>query len=319
MRANRLLSLMFLLQSKGRMTAEGLAEALDVSKRTIYRDIEALNLAGIPIYTQDGRNGGIFLDKHYRISLNSLGREEIQSLFIYGTQGPISDIGLHDAIENALLKLMAALPTRYRDEAERMRQRVHFDSSQWFYQRDVSQWMPLLLQAVFEDRKIQLRYLRGDTTISERIISPYGVVAKLDIWYLVAMTDEGAMRTFRVSRFQSLQVLDEMFERSASFDLADYWKESARHYEELKPRYIVKLRVAPDSPGVIRYLSEAYGAQVDSPDAQGWTPLTLSLGAMQEARMVVMAMGNRIEVVEPQELYDEVRKWLDILLEHYGK
>lgn len=317
MRANRLLSLMFLLQSRERMTAQELAEALKVSKRTIYRDIEALDLAGVPIYTQDGRNGGIYLDKQYRISLNSLGREEIQSLFIYGTQGPIADIGLNDAIENALLKLLAALPHRYRNEAERMRQRVHFDSSQWFYQRDVSQWMPLLLQAVFEDRKIRLRYLRGDATLSERVLSPYGVVAKLDIWYLVAMTDEGDTRTFRVSRFKSLELLDDTFERCPSFDLSDYWKESTRRYETSKPRYILKLLVAPDNPGVLRYLSEAYGAQVESPDQQGRTPLTLSLGAMQEARMVVMAMGDRIEIVDPPELRGDVQKWLDVLLKHY--
>lgn len=317
MRANRLLSLMFLLQSRERMTAQELADALQVSKRTIYRDIEALDLAGVPIYTQDGRSGGIYLDKQYRISLNSLGREEIQSLFIYGTQGPIADIGLNDAIENALLKLLAALPQRYRNEAERMRQRVHFDSSQWFYQRDVSQWMPLLLQAVFEDRKIRLHYLRGDATLSERIVSPYGVVAKLDIWYLVAMTDEDELRTFRVSRFKSLELLDETFERSPSFDLSDYWKESTRRYETSKARYILKLLVAPDNPGVVRYLSEAYGAQVEPTDQQGWTPVTLSLGAMQEARMVVMAMGDRVEIADPPELRDEVRKWLDVLLKHY--
>ncbi len=317
MRANRLLSLMFLLQSRGRMTAQELAEALQVSKRTIYRDIEALDLAGVPIYTQDGRSGGIYLDKQYRISLNSLGREEVQSLFIYGMEGPIAYIGLDNAIENALLKLLAALPHRYRNEAERMRQRIHFDSSQWFYQRDVSQWMPLLLQAVFEDRKIWLRYLRGDATLSERVISPYGVVAKLDIWYLVARTDEGDMRTFRVSRFKSLKLLDETFERSPSFDLADYWRESTRRYEASNPRYNLKLLVAPDNPGVTRYLSEAYGAQVEPADQQGWTALTLSLGAMQEARMVVMAMGDRIEIVDPPELRDEVRKWLGLLLQHY--
>lgn len=319
MRANRLLSLMFLLQSRERITAQELAEALKVSKRTIYRDIEALDLADIPIYTQDGRNGGIYLDKQYRISLNSLGREEVQSLFIYGAQGPIADIGLNEAIENALLKLLAALPQRYRNEAERMRQRVLFDSSQWFYQRDVSQWMPLLLQAVFEERKIWLRYLRGDATPSERVISPYGVVAKLDIWYLVAMTDEHEMRTFRVSRFKSLKLLDETFTRSPSFDLSDYWKESTHRYETSKPRYILKLLVTPDNPGVVRYLSEAYGAHVESPDQQGRTLLTLSLGAMQEARMIVMSMGDRIEIVHPPELRGEVRKWLDILVEHYSK
>lgn len=318
MRASRLLTLMSLLQARGQMTAHELAQTLGVSKRTIYRDIEALNLAGVPIYTQDGRGGGIYLDKQFRISLNSLGREEIRSLFVYGTQGPMKDLGLDGAIEQAVIKLLAALPMRYRDEAQRMRQRVHFDPSQWFYQRDASQWMPSLLQAVFEDRKIWIRYLRGNATSSERILSPYGVVAKLDIWYLVAMTTADELRTFRVSRLQSLQVLDESFERSPSFDLADYWQENARQYEQTRPLYAVTLRVAPGHPGIIRYLTEAYAAEVGAPDAQGCTPLTLRLAAMQEARMVVMAMGDRVEIVDPPELHDEIRVWLNILLKHYG-
>lgn len=318
MRANRLLRLMFVLQSKEQMTAEALAEVLEVSTRTIYRDIDALNLAGVPIYTQGGRHGGIYLDKQYRISLNSLGPEEIQSLFVIGTQGPISDLGLDNAVENALLKLLAALPLRYRDEAERIRQRVHFDASQWFYQRDVSRWMPHLLQAVFEDRKISLQYLRIDGTTTEKTVCPYGVVAKLDVWYLVALVDTGEPRTFRVSRFLSLVVSNEIFQRDPAFDLATYWKESTHRFVESKPRYVLKLRVAPDNLGIIRYLQEDYGALSHPPDSQGWTPLTLSLSAMQEARTVVMAMGNRIEIVDPPELRDEVRQWLGQLVEHYA-
>lgn len=317
MRANRLLSLMLLLQSRERMTAEELAKLLGVSKRTIYRDIEALDLAGVPIYTQDGRNGGIYLDRGYRISLNGLGREEIQALFISGSRGPMSDIGFEDAMENALLKLLAGLPLRYRDEAQRIRQRIHFDTSQWFYQRDVGQWMPMLLHGVFEDRKLALHYLGRDATETDRIVHPYGIVAKLDIWYLVAMTEEGDIRTFRVSRFQSVKVLDETFERSPSFNLVEYWKESTRRYEAAKPRYILKVRVGPGNPNLVRYLCEAYGAQIAPPDQPGWTLLTLNLAAMEEARMVVMGMGDRIDIVDPPELRDEVRKWLDLLMQHY--
>ena len=125
------------------------------------------------------------------------------------------------------------------------------------------------------------------------------------------------LRTFRVSRFKSLKLLDETFERSPSFDLSDYWKESTRHYEASKPRCSLKLLVAPNNLGVTRYLSEAYGAQVEPPDQQDWKPVTLSLGAMQEARMFVMAMGDRVEIIDPPELRDEVRKWLDVLLKHY--
>jgi predicted DNA-binding transcriptional regulator YafY len=300
------------------MTADELSQSLEVSKRTIYRDIDALNMAGVPIYTQDGRNGGIYLDEQYRISLTGLGRDEIQSLFVYGTQGPLNDLGLDNAIENALLKLLAALPLRDREAAQRMRQRIHFDPSQWFFQRDVSRWMPLLLQAVFEDHKLWLRYLRIDGTISERVVFPYGLVAKMDVWYVVAMTEDGDMRTFRVSRFQALDVLDERFARLSSFDLIEHWQENARHFETSRPRYIVRLRVVPGNPSTVRYLNEAHGAQIDPPDEDGWTPLTLNLSAMMEARTVIMGLGNRVEIVDPPELRDEIRAWLQHLQDHYG-
>jgi predicted DNA-binding transcriptional regulator YafY len=321
MRADRLLSLMFLLQSKGKMTGQDLAQSLNVSERTIYRDIDALNLAGVPIYTQGGRHGGIYLDEQYRISLTGLARQEIQSLFVSGSNAPLRDLGLIHASENALLKLLGSLPLRDRNEAERMRQRVHFDASQWFYHRDVSQWMPSLLEAIFEERKLRLQYLRINSTTSERVIRPYGVVAKAGIWYLVAMTDDEDknMRTFRVSRFISLQVLDEIFARSESFDLASYWRDSTDHFESSKPRYILHIRVAPMNAGIIRYLHEAYGAQIEKPHEDGWTPLILNLSAMQEARTVVMSMGDKIEIIDPPELRHEVQKWIKHLQDYYDE
>lgn len=319
MRADRLISLMFLLQSKGRMTCADLAQALAVSERTILRDIEALNLAGVPIYTQGGRNGGIYLDEQYRISLTGLGRQEIQALFVSGISGALADLGLNRASENAMHKLLGALPLRDRAEAEQIRQRVHFDASPWFFQRDVSRWMPDLLQALFENKKMGLRYFRMDSTISERVICPHGVVAKAGIWYVVARMDNTEeMRTFRLSRFIALTVQPDTFIRTPDFDLAHYWQTTTHDYQQSKPRYHVRLRVAPNNNGVIRYLHENYGAHIHEPDATGWTPLTLNLSAMQEARMVVLAMGNCIEIIEPTQLRDEVRNWVIQLRDYYG-
>ena len=320
MRADRLISLMFLLQSKGRMTCDELAQALAVSPRTIYRDIEALTMAGVPIYTQGGRHGGIYLDEQYRISLTGLGRQEVQALFVSGISGALGDLGLNHAAENAMHKLLGALPLRDRDEAVQMRQRVHFDVSPWFFQRDVSRWMPTLLQATFENRKVWLHYFGADASTSERLIHPYGLVAKAGIWYVVAMLEDShEMRTFRLSRFIELHLRDDTFDRHPDFDLAQYWHENAHRYEYTKPRYCLRLRVSEANKGVVRFLHEAYGAQIHEPDADGKIPLTLTLSAMQEARMVVMALGNMVEIIDPPDLRDEIRHWIAHLRDYYGE
>lgn len=301
------------------MTCDELAQALDVSPRTIYRDVDALTLAGVPIYTQGGRHGGIYLDEQYRISLTGLGRQEIQSLFVSGMSDALRDLGLNQASENATLKLLGALPPRDRTEAEQIRQRVHFDVTPWFFHRDVSAWMPNLLQAVFTNRKIWLHYFRADTVVSERIVRPYGVVAKDGIWYLVAMVDEtGEMRTFRLSRFIELEMQDDFFERDPEFDLATYWQDSTRQFEQSNPRYHLMIRTCPEHKKVVRYLHEVYGAQIHEPDTEGWIPLTLNLSNLAEARMIVLAMGDRIEILDPPELRDDVRKWINHLHIYYG-
>ena len=162
MRADRLLSLMLLLQAKGQMTAGQLADELHVSERTIYRDVEALSLAGIPIFTQDGRGGGIGLDVDYRVSLTGLNKQEVQALFVSGAMMPVDELGLAQANETILLKLLASLPSLHRAEAERVRQRIYIDPHDWFGEKPSSPFLHQIQEAVLADTILGMRYQRSN-------------------------------------------------------------------------------------------------------------------------------------------------------------
>ncbi|MCJ7622247.1 MAG: HTH domain-containing protein, partial [Anaerolineaceae bacterium] len=195
MRADRLLSMMLLLHTRGRMTAEELAGILEVSVRTVYRDIDALCLAGVPIYTHCGPQGGVFLDEDYRVSLTDLTKSEIQSLVISSGAGPLGDIGLDRAVENSYLKLLAALPTLQRQEAERLRQRVYIDPAGWFQVQESLAHLPSIQKAVWEDEEIEFVYERANGEKFERRIYPHGLVAKSNTWYVTGKSAGGKMRT----------------------------------------------------------------------------------------------------------------------------
>ncbi|MBZ0287993.1 MAG: HTH domain-containing protein, partial [Anaerolineae bacterium] len=172
MRADRLISLMLLLHARGRMTAQTLAQQLEVSERTIYRDVDALGAAGVPIYVQPGVNGGIFLDEHYRISLTGLTRAEVQSLFVSSSTPPLADLGLDNAVQATLLKLFAALPLPHQAEVERLRSRFHIDPANWFQVIEPSDTFPLLQQAVWEDRAVSIRYQVVEGEWFDGVVNP---------------------------------------------------------------------------------------------------------------------------------------------------
>lgn len=230
MRADRLLSLMLLLQTKGRQTALDLSEQLEVSLRTIYRDLDALSGAGIPVYTQSGPNGGVFLDEHYRVSLNGLSREDVQALFLISEAGPLKDIGLGKS--DTLLKLFAALPSVHRDEVERLRQRLYIDPANWFQMPETLPFLPLLQRAVWEDRLVRICYQPVEGGRIDRMVEAYGLVAKANIWYLIGKkTETGEFRNFRIKRLGDVDLCEARFKRDAAFDLGKYWAESCAAYE----------------------------------------------------------------------------------------
>jgi predicted DNA-binding transcriptional regulator YafY len=308
MRASRLVSLLLLLQNRGQLTAAEVARELEVSERTVYRDVEALSAAGIPIYAERGPHGGVRLVEGYRTRLTGMTEDEARALFLSGLPGPAAELGLGTVMTAARLKVLAALPTELRARATRLVERFYLDAAAWFRQEEAVPHLPLLAEAVWESRTIRVTYDRGDEQ-TERVLEPLGLVLKAGIWYLVARR-EGEVRTYRVSRIGAPGLGDERFERPARFDLAAYWLESSAAWERDVPRLQVDVRVDPayidqlvDQIGM-----EAYGAaeRLDEDDPEGWLRLRLRLTYPHDAPARLLGLGAHLEVLAPPEARQRV-------------
>src|SRR5438105_12857441 len=241
MRASRLLSILLLLQARGRMTAEALAAEFEVSIRTIYRDVDQLSAADVPIYADRGPSGGFQLLDGYRTKLTGLSPAEAETLPLAGLPGPAAELGLADVLTAAQLKLSAALPERARATASRVAARFHLDPVGWFRSADDARLLPAIANAVWNERCLDVRYRRGDGAVARRL-KPLGLVLKAGIWYLVAQVDDQP-RTYRVSNILDLSMTDEGFRRPPDFDLTNFWKTSSRAFEISVYRADAVLRV----------------------------------------------------------------------------
>jgi predicted DNA-binding transcriptional regulator YafY len=305
LRADRLLSILLLLQVHRRMTAGELARRLEVSERTIHRDMEALSTAGVPVYAERGTGGGWVLEEAYRTNLTGLNMMEIQALFLKGPTRLLTDLGLHKASEAALTKLLVALPSMSRRDAEYARQRIHVDGAGWHQSEECVPFLPTLQEAVWRERKLQLVYQRGDETV-ERLIDPLGLVAKGNIWYLVAAV-EGEVRSYRVSRVLGADVTDEPCARPRAFDLAAYWEQSTADFRARLLWYPAKLRVAPGMLARMRHgVRYVRLGQAEPPDVDGWTPVSIRFENEREACEYVLGYGPLVEVLEPNALREKV-------------
>lgn len=235
LRADRLLSILLLLQARGRMTARELAERLEVSERTIYRDLDALSTAGIPIYTERGPGGGCELLDGYQTKLNGLTEMEVRALFLLSVSGPLIDLGLSQALEDALLKLSTALPAPYRSDAELVRKRIHLDTAPSYSSEMKAPYLRIIQDALWQDHKLHLTYSSGNSHSIKQLVDPYGLVARARTWYLVGAV-AGRVQVFRVSRLQAVEMTQECFERPGEFDLATYWAERGKEFEANRPR-----------------------------------------------------------------------------------
>jgi predicted DNA-binding transcriptional regulator YafY len=312
MRASRLISVLLLLQTRGRMTAQQLADELEVSVRTIYRDVEELSASGIPVFADRGTNGGFQLVEGYRTRLTGLTPEEAEALFLSGYPGPAAQLGLGTVLAAAQLKVLAALPPELRSRASRIRQRFHLDAPGWFQPTDAVPLLEQIAEAVWSDRRIQMSYRRGssDGPVVERVVDPLGVVLKAGVWYIVGRSAD-QMRTYRVSRIVELAFLPERFERPADFDLADHWDRSLAEYARSLPSFVATVMVRGE--GLDR-LSEVVGsamaadmiAAAGTPDESGWLSLTFNLEDFWQAESQILRLGADARVIEPAELRDRV-------------
>jgi predicted DNA-binding transcriptional regulator YafY len=308
MRASRLVSLLLLLQNRGQLTAGEVARELEVSERTVYRDVEALSAAGIPIYAERGPHGGIRLVEGYRTRLTGMTEDEARALFLSGLPGPAAELGLGTVMTAARLKVLAALPTELRARATRLVERFYLDAAAWFRPDEQVPHLPLLAEAVWESRMLAVTYDRGDE-VAERILEPLGVVLKAGIWYVVGRRD-GQIRTYRASRIQSVELLDDHFERPAGFDLAAYWLESSAAWERDVPRLEVEVRVDPEYLDALddQIGGEAFRAAetLDAHDPEGWVHLRLRLTYPHDAPGRLLGLGGHLEVIGPPETRQRV-------------
>ncbi len=314
MRADRLLSLLLLLQTRGRLPARELAGLLEVSERTIYRDLDALSAAGIPVYAERGPGGGCALVDSYRTSLTGLTEAEASALFAMSIPGPLADLGMGKALQGAWLKLGATLSAGQRRDAEHVRQRIHLDAAGWFQPEEPVPHLRVIQEAVWQDRRLRLAYRRADGARRERLVDPYGLVAKASIWYLVAGAG-GEIRVYRVSRVLAATLTDEPFERPPGFDLAAYWAAWSAEFEASRPKYAATLRVSPEAIPILPLMLgegvHALLARAGSPDGEGWIRLSLTFDSLEGARSLALGLGTMVEALAPAELRASVAEWAE--------
>jgi predicted DNA-binding transcriptional regulator YafY len=306
MRADRLFSIVLLLQSHRQLTSRDLAERLDVSARTIHRDMEALSGAGIPVVAERGAGGGWSLLGEYRTNLTGLNEAEIQSLFVVKPSRLLADLNLEKAAEGAFLKLLAALPSVSRRGAEYARQRIYIDVTGWNRAEEPVPHLHALQEAIWREQRVRLTYARGDCEQVERHADPLGLVAKGSVWYLVAGV-EGEVRSYRVSRVRGVEVLDEPCRRPPDFDLAAFWEQSAAEYRAHLPGYRARVRVRREIVARLPYAGRfARIEQTGQPDADGWVEVSLRFDVEEMACEYALGFGTQLEVLEPHALRERV-------------
>jgi predicted DNA-binding transcriptional regulator YafY len=307
MKSDRLLSVLLLLQAKGRATERELAEQLEVSQRTIHRDLEALSAARVPVVALRGSLGGWELEKGWRTQVPGLDEAELHALLMAQPRA-VGHPRLAAAAESALNKLMAALPGPMRAQAAAMRERLHVDATGWRETGEDLSMLAVVQDAVARERKLAFDYTKADGEKAPRTVDPLGLVAKGLSWYLVARAAHG-IRTYRVSRMQAVTALASGFDRPPRFDLAEYWKKSTAEFNQQRRRYAATLSLTADaarkSQGWFATTLVAGSMRVE--DSGDWITLRAEFEAEAEARFIVLGFGSRVRVVAPTELQQWVQ------------
>ncbi|MGH2455872.1 MAG: helix-turn-helix transcriptional regulator [Candidatus Limnocylindria bacterium] len=308
MRASRLVTLLLLLQTRGQLTAAELARQLEVSERTVHRDVDALAQAGVPIYAERGPHGGVRLVEGYRTRLTGLTADEAEALFLSGLSGPAAELGLGTVMTAAQLKVLTALPAELRTRASRLVERFYLDAAGWFQPGEEVPSLASVAESVWQSRRLRFDYDRGDQLV-EREVEPLGLVLKGGTWYLVARS-QGELKTYRISRMLEVELGEERFERPAGFDLASYWRDSISTFERDAPRSEVLIRIRPERRGELSYFlgdDALQGAQrLDEPDPDGWTRLRLRVRWPEEAAGRLLGFGRDLEVLDPPDVRDRI-------------
>jgi predicted DNA-binding transcriptional regulator YafY len=322
MRADRLLRLMLLLQARGRMKARELAHEVEVSERTIYRDIDALSAAGVPVYGEPGPDGGFALLDSYRTNLTGLTEGEVQALFMLSVPAALAELGVSQQLKSALLKMSAAIPASRRSDEDRVRQRFHIDSTWWRQGEERVPHLQTIHRAVWSNQRLLIRYRPPYAIELERIVSPYGLVAKAGVWYLV-YARKNRIRAHRVSDLINVQSMDEAFQRPEKFILADFWADWCSEHEARFAVFSTSVRVAPS---FLPLMPKYFGSQIqerisasNTLDEEGWTKITLSFESFEAARERILGFGRGIEVLEPISLRRSIQDMAEQIVDLYQR
>jgi len=299
-KSSRLLSILLLLQTRGRMTAAQLAAELEVSERTVYRDVDALHTAGVPLYGDAGHRGCYRLLDGYRTRLTGLTASEAEALFLAGLPGPAAELGLGPSLAAAQLKLRAALPPDLRVQADRIRARFHLDAPGWFTEDAEVPFLPRVADAVWNSKVLAVRYRRWkEPTDVDRRLEPYGLVLKAGRWYAVAAPGP---RTYRVDKILELTTREEEFAPPADFDLAGFWTRYQADFHARLQQGEALVRLSPRAAARLSGPAARALAANGVPETDGWTRGTVPVESPDQAVAFFLSLGPEAEVLGPPDL-----------------
>jgi predicted DNA-binding transcriptional regulator YafY len=320
MRADRLISIVMLLQTHAKMTAEDLAGELEVSQRTIYRDITALNVAGVPIYTDRGPGGGISLLESYRTTLTGMNEEEMRALFMLSIPQALLDLGVGQKLRSALLKLAGSLPTNQQAVQEHTRQRIYLDSTSWNEPVKPPAHLRVVHEAVWQDQRIKLVYRGSFEAQLECIMEALGLVAKMNTWYLVGKVD-GYIRVLKTGEILEVSSLEGNYSRDADFDLQRFWEDWCKDTQKRRWVYTTRLNLSPRLFSQLgHYLNdpEKYELVREDPgNNNGWKEVIIQFENFFRARECVLNFGRAAEILEPEALRLSVIDYARQILDFY--
>ncbi len=319
MRADRLVAIVLLLQARGPMSAPVLAEELEVSTRTVYRDVDALSAAGVPVYAERGARGGIRLLEGYRTDLTGLNAGEAEALLLMGIPGPVGQLGLGAHTDAARRKVMAALPLSGRTAAEAVRHKVYVDPEGWTEVPLLEHLVPVA-NAVWAERRIRLDYVRADNEQVTRTVDPLGLVLKAGTWYLIAGMGSWEV-TFRVERIRGVHLLDRAAHRPAGWDLVAHWRTVVAEIHQEDHPITASLLVDRGAAGELtQRLGESVRDQVVAGLQGDGTQLRIvaSFTSERAAVSAVLGLGASTEVLAPASLRNLVGQEVTALHGRYA-
>ncbi len=320
MKAERLIKILILLQHGETTSTRTLAGELEVSERTIHRDMESLSVAGIPVFSERGKAGGWRLIDEWKNKLSWLTEKEIISLFLPASEKVLSDLNLNISTDEIKQKLLLSVPNHVRQNAANLWERIYIDTDTWHGSQQIIKSMETIQQAVMENKKVTMEYKKANNEMKTYIINPLGLVLKGSTWYLIAINSRNSYRNFRLSRIINFTVLEGSFTRPEGFILAQYWKESKKEFIQNLPAYQVEVEVSRQIINRIMFTGRFVRHLHESPKQPNseWVQLSLEFPTEEEAINFILGFGNQIRVDSPVHLQSILAKKANEVLELYS-